>query len=359
MALSEWSTSPANNASGVTNVNWAEGQAPSTVNNSARQEMTDVADWYRNSAEWIDRDDAISFSSGTKVLLTSQDVTSTYNVGRRIQVTAVTPGTLYGLITASSTSGSDTALTIDWDSTAVLVSEAISDVAIGIISASSAKQSLDVSGVANISTFSRSYLDDTTSSDFRTTLGIQEDVITTRGDIIRGSTAGTSQRLALGTSGQILTSDGSDAVWDGITVGSTDMPTATTSAQGAVELATAAEVKTGTDTSRASPVSSLISHEGIAKGWVNFNGTGTVAIRDSFNVSSITDNGTGDYTVNWGTDFADANYAACITAGSVGGDTFQDRILAQAAGSVQFRTASHTPVAGDATFCYAIGIGDR
>jgi hypothetical protein len=33
--------------------------------------------------------------------------------------------------------------------------------------------------------------------------------------------------------------------------------------------------------------------------WVNFNGTGTVAIRDSFNVSSITDNGTGDYTVTF------------------------------------------------------------
>jgi hypothetical protein len=35
------------------------------------------------------------------------------------------------------------------------------------------------------------------------------------------------------------------------------------------------------------------------RAWVNFNGTGTVAIRASFNVSSITDNGTGDYTVNF------------------------------------------------------------
>lgn len=45
------------------------------------------------------------------------------------------------------------------------------------------------------------------------------------------------------------------------------------------------------------------------KAWVNFNGTGTVAIRASFNVSSITDNGTGDYTVNFATALADANYA--------------------------------------------------
>jgi hypothetical protein len=46
-----------------------------------------------------------------------------------------------------------------------------------------------------------------------------------------------------------------------------------------------------------------------AKAWVNFNGTGTVAIRASFNVSSITDNGTGDYTVNYTNALTDANYA--------------------------------------------------
>jgi hypothetical protein len=48
---------------------------------------------------------------------------------------------------------------------------------------------------------------------------------------------------------------------------------------------------------------------GICKAWVNFNGSGTVAIRDSFNVSSITDNGTGDYTVNFTTAMPNTNYA--------------------------------------------------
>jgi hypothetical protein len=46
-----------------------------------------------------------------------------------------------------------------------------------------------------------------------------------------------------------------------------------------------------------------------AKAWVNFNGTGTVAIRASGNVSSITDNATGDYTMNFVTALADANYS--------------------------------------------------
>ena len=45
------------------------------------------------------------------------------------------------------------------------------------------------------------------------------------------------------------------------------------------------------------------------RAWVNFNGTGTVAIRSSGNVSSITDNGVGDYTVNFTTAMQDANYS--------------------------------------------------
>lgn len=43
--------------------------------------------------------------------------------------------------------------------------------------------------------------------------------------------------------------------------------------------------------------------------WVNFNGTGTVAIRAAGNVSSITDNGVGDYTINFTTPFQDASYS--------------------------------------------------
>ena len=65
------------------------------------------------------------------------------------------------------------------------------------------------------------------------------------------------------------------------------------------------------------------------RAWVNFNGTGTVAIRASGNVTSITDNGTGDYTVNFTTAMPDASYSisnaaqrdvdngACITGISV------------------------------------------
>lgn len=52
------------------------------------------------------------------------------------------------------------------------------------------------------------------------------------------------------------------------------------------------------------------------KAWVNFNGTGTVAIRAAYNVTSITDNGTGDYTLNFTTALSDANYSVGGTNGT-------------------------------------------
>ena len=59
--------------------------------------------------------------------------------------------------------------------------------------------------------------------------------------------------------------------------------------------------------------SALTSLPSLIKAWVNFNGDGVVAIVDSLNVSSLTDNGTGDYTINFTTNMTDANY---VTLGS-------------------------------------------
>jgi hypothetical protein len=70
------------------------------------------------------------------------------------------------------------------------------------------------------------------------------------------------------------------------------------------------------DTSGSNSLTTAQIYNGAAKAWVNFNGTGTVAIRAQFNVSSITDNGTGDYTVNFTTAMADANY--CVASDSNG-----------------------------------------
>jgi hypothetical protein len=54
--------------------------------------------------------------------------------------------------------------------------------------------------------------------------------------------------------------------------------------------------------------------------WINFNGTGTVAIRTSFNVSSLTDNGTGDYTITFAVALNKTNPCVASSFQSVGND---------------------------------------
>jgi hypothetical protein len=78
------------------------------------------------------------------------------------------------------------------------------------------------------------------------------------------------------------------------------------------------------------------------RAWVNFNGQGTIAIRASGNVSSITDNGVGDYTVNFTTAMTDANYTIGLTYASSTTAASKDvyytvrSVLTMIAGSVRF-----------------------
>jgi hypothetical protein len=87
------------------------------------------------------------------------------------------------------------------------------------------------------------------------------------------------------------------------------------------------------------------------RAWVNFNGTGTVAIRASGNVSSITDNGTGDYTVNFTTAMPDANYGAVGTVGGTSGvislRTLED-VTARTASAFRFNSLNTSFAAADA-----------
>ena len=88
---------------------------------------------------------------------------------------------------------------------------------------------------------------------------------------------------------------------------------------------------------------------GLAKAWVNFNGTGAVAIRASYNVSSITDNGTGDYTVNFTTALADANYCAVATANYNAGGNASIRSNIYSTTAVQVMTHYGAAVREDST----------
>ena len=92
------------------------------------------------------------------------------------------------------------------------------------------------------------------------------------------------------------------------------------------------------------------------RAWVNFNGTGTVAIRAGGNVSSITDNGTGDFTVNFTTAMEDADFAMVGTAGdsfsSTGANRYAVQVEAFSVSSVRINVNNHgNGFAGDPELC--------
>jgi hypothetical protein len=89
------------------------------------------------------------------------------------------------------------------------------------------------------------------------------------------------------------------------------------------------------------------------RAWVNFNGTGTVAIRASGNVTSITDNGTGDYTVNFTNAMPDANYGFTTCAGNTATSSASTGPVnaAPTTSALRFQTVTLSPlVLADCTF---------
>jgi hypothetical protein len=100
---------------------------------------------------------------------------------------------------------------------------------------------------------------------------------------------------------------------------------------------------------------------GVAKAWVNFNGTGTVTINASHNVTSITDNGAGDYTINFTTAFSSAYYG--FSSMSSGPSAFAIALVSSAAAptAAAFRMRTFNTAGGgvDATYVGASFFGDQ
>ena len=98
------------------------------------------------------------------------------------------------------------------------------------------------------------------------------------------------------------------------------------------------------------------------RAWVNFNGTGTVAIRASGNVSSITDRGTGDYTVNFTTAMPNTNYS--VSGSALNSDAFANfgRIVTLSAASASdsptttsFKITTSFAESGAKNDCFIVG----
>ena len=90
------------------------------------------------------------------------------------------------------------------------------------------------------------------------------------------------------------------------------------------------------------------------RAWVNFNGTSTVAIRASGNVSSITDNAVGDYTVNFTTAMPDINYTTTFAGGqkaATWGIYLGYNSYGSAVGSHRFVSTTPGDVGSDTSYC--------
>ena len=133
--IKDYSTTQASNTS-LNTISVAEGMLPSNLNNAIRALMKNTRDWF-NDSQWVEYGDGdasvtYAYASSTSFTIAGVDVTSVYHAGRRIKLTAATPGTIYGTISSSSFS-TNTTINVTWDSGS-LSNEAITTVYIGALS---------------------------------------------------------------------------------------------------------------------------------------------------------------------------------------------------------------------------------
>ena len=150
--IKDYSTTQASNTS-LNGISTAEGMLPSNLNNAIRALMKNTRDWF-NDAQWIEYGDGdgaftAAYASATSFTIAGVDVTSIYHAGRRIKLTASTPGTIFGTI-ASSSFSTNTTINVTWDSGS-LANEAITHVYIGALSKTNSSIPTEIIGTSNIS----------------------------------------------------------------------------------------------------------------------------------------------------------------------------------------------------------------
>ena len=143
--IGAWSTTAATNSSADSNINWAEGQAPSTVNDSARAMMAAVATWLRDKGYIEFKEYTHTYVSATSTKTSGVDTTAYYTKGRRVRAVGSSTGTIYGRI-VSSTFSTDTTIVYKWDASGSLSNEAL---AVSVALLDPEAQGGDIHGVLN------------------------------------------------------------------------------------------------------------------------------------------------------------------------------------------------------------------
>lgn len=193
--------------------------------------------------------------------------------------------------------------------------------------------------------------------------------------LIKKTAAGTFSLIALTAAGEALLDD-ADAAAQRTTMGLGALATAadvSTAEMDAGTLVTAADTLASNDNDTTIPTSAaVIDYVPVAMNasgsapmyacrcWGNLNGTGTIALRGSGNVASVTDNGTGNYTVTMTTAMPDANYCVLVSgnSGNSGaGGSINDWYSAYAISTTQFLITAYdqSGVAVDPqTICFSV-----
>lgn len=304
MAIKDYSTTPSSNLS-----LFPEGMDPAAVNNGMRQVQADIRSYY-NSPEFRDLGNTPTYVSGTSFTIAG-DVTASYVVGQRLKLYGTTMGTLYGTIATSSYSSPNTTITVTMDSGSLTSN--LSTVSAGINPTSDPIPAAALSGLV-------AAIDST---------------------VISGKTA-----VTIASNDYILIGDTSDSnnlkkglVSDIVPVSATD------TAAGIVEKATAAEMKT--PTADKYPDAVLVrQHPGTAKAWCVFNGatTGTNPPLAGYGVTSVTRNSTGDYTINLADTYASTD-EMCPIASCIDPLRGMTPISSKTTTSIRFETANASDAA--------------
>ena len=208
--IKDYSTTQASNTS-LNGLNVGEGMLPSNLNNALRALMKNTRDWF-NDSQWVEYGDGdasvtYAYASATSFTIAGVNVTSVYHTGRRIKLTAPTPGTIYGTISTSSFS-SNTTVNVTWDSGS-LSNEAITTVYIGALSKTNDSIPTGIAatkiGDGTVSTTEFQYLN-TVSSNIQTQLDAKAATITGAATTIVSSDLTASRALASNSSGKVAVS---------------------------------------------------------------------------------------------------------------------------------------------------------
>ncbi len=279
---------------------WPEGMAPSAVNDAGRADEGIMSRWHRDSNGSL-----TSTGTGTAYEVTTNQTLSAYYTG--LEVT----------FKAHVSSGNNPTLQLNALGAADIVTADDIELTDGDIASGSL-----VNVIYNGSKWSVMNVPAASQIAYR--------VIDTRGDLVRGDASGERERLALGTSGQVLTSDGTDAIWsdNGLPTGYID----------GLELSAAGDadhdmtMATGACRSAANDANVTLSSEltkqidaPFAKG-DNAGGlfSGTVAADTSYHCCLITENSSGDVDWGWDIDPGGANTPGGFTFRRVVGSRYTD-----------------------------------